>query len=77
MPSAVGKRVGRVLAGCSKPEAEDKPGLPYLAGILGSIQYHCIGHLRYINIPEVMYRVNSDMTHFSDTLRNRNRDYAP
>jgi len=31
MPSAAGKRVGRVLAGCSKPEAEDKPGLSYLA----------------------------------------------
>jgi len=28
MPSAAGKRVGRVLAGCSKPEARDKPGLP-------------------------------------------------
>jgi len=28
MPSAAGKRVGRVLAGCSKPEAGDKPGLP-------------------------------------------------
>jgi len=27
MPSAAGKRVGRVLAGCSKPEAGDKPGL--------------------------------------------------
>jgi len=31
MSSAAGKRVGRVLAGCSKPEAGDKPGLPYLA----------------------------------------------
>jgi len=31
MPSAAGKRVGRVLAGCSKPEAGDKPGLSYLA----------------------------------------------
>jgi len=28
MPSAAGKRVVRVLAGCSKPEAGDKPGLP-------------------------------------------------
>jgi len=37
MPSAAGKRVGRVLAGCSKPEAGDKPGLT-LAGIaLGAI----------------------------------------
>jgi len=27
MPSAAGKRVGRVLAGV-KPEAGDKPGLP-------------------------------------------------
>jgi len=27
MPSAAGKRVGRVLAGRSKPEAGDKPGL--------------------------------------------------
>jgi len=26
MPSAAGKRVGRVLVGCSKPEAGDKPG---------------------------------------------------
>jgi len=26
MPSAAGKRVGRVLAGCSKPEAIGKPG---------------------------------------------------
>jgi len=35
MPSAAGKRVGRVLAGCSKPEVRDKPGLQYLARILG------------------------------------------
>jgi len=34
MPSAAGKRVGRVLAGCSKPEAGDKPGRLYLAEIL-------------------------------------------
>jgi len=34
MPSAAGKRVVRVLAGCSKPEAGDKPGLTYLARIL-------------------------------------------
>jgi len=34
MPSAAGKRVGRVLAGCSKPEAGDKPGLSYLASDL-------------------------------------------
>jgi len=26
MPSAAGKRVGRVLAGCPKPKAGDKPG---------------------------------------------------
>jgi len=42
MPSAAGKRVGRVLAGCSKPEAVDKPGL--LSGsILGSSRHPCIG----------------------------------
>jgi len=35
MPSAAGKRVGRVLAGCSKPEAGDKPGLHTWQGILG------------------------------------------
>jgi len=34
MPSAAGKRVWRVLAGCSKPEARDKPWLLYLAEIL-------------------------------------------
>jgi len=43
MPSAAGKRVGRVLAGCSKPEAIDKPGLPP-GKILGSSRYPCIGH---------------------------------
>jgi len=43
MPSAAGKRVGRVLAGCSKPEAGDKPELHYLARILGSSRYLCIG----------------------------------
>jgi len=37
MPSAAGKRVERVLAGCSKPEAGDKPGLLYLAEILGIV----------------------------------------
>jgi len=31
MTSAAGKRVERVLAGCSKPEAGDKPGLHYRA----------------------------------------------
>jgi len=31
MPSAAGKRVERVLAGCSKPEAGDKPLALYLA----------------------------------------------
>jgi len=35
MPSAEGKRVGRVLAGCSKPEAGDKPGLHTWQEILG------------------------------------------
>jgi len=36
MPSAAGKRVERVLAGCSKPEAIDKPGLSLcLVRILG------------------------------------------
>jgi len=39
MPSAAGKRVGRVLAGCSKPEARDKPGLHTWQGILGSSRY--------------------------------------
>jgi len=34
MSSAAGKRVGRVLAGCSKPEARDKPGLLYLSEVL-------------------------------------------
>jgi len=34
MPSAAGKRAERVLAGCSKPEARDKPGLYYLASDL-------------------------------------------
>jgi len=43
MPSAAGKRVERVLAGCSKPEAEDKPGLHYLARDTRSSRYHCIG----------------------------------
>jgi len=47
MPSAVGKRVGRVLAGCSKPEAGDKPGLYYLARILGFSRYLCIGQQDY------------------------------
>jgi len=42
MPSAAGKRVGRVLAGCSKPEAGDKPGLPTWQGILGASRYPCI-----------------------------------
>jgi len=36
MPSAAGKRVGRVLAGRSKPEAGDKPGLSYLASDLSN-----------------------------------------
>jgi len=43
MPSAAGKRVGRVLAGCSKPEAGDKPGLLYLTSDLRD-EITCIGH---------------------------------
>jgi len=44
MPSAAGKRVGRVLAGRSKPEVGDKPGLPYWQGILGVADIASIGH---------------------------------
>jgi len=40
MPSAAGKRVGRVLAGCSKPEAGDKPGLLTWHVILGTRSLH-------------------------------------
>jgi len=47
MPSAAGKRVGRVLAGCSKPEAGDKPGSLTWQGILGSSRYTCIGQHKY------------------------------
>jgi len=42
MPSAAGKRVGRVLVGCSKPEAGDKPGLLYLARDTRLSRDHCI-----------------------------------
>jgi len=41
MPSAAGKRVGRVLAGCSKPEARDKPGLYTCQEILGLAGIPC------------------------------------
>jgi len=40
MSSAEGKRVGRVLAGCSKPEAGDKPGLHTWQVILGTRSLH-------------------------------------
>jgi len=43
MPSAAGKRVGRVLSGCSKPEAGDKPCSTTWQVILGFSQYSCIG----------------------------------
>jgi len=39
MPSAAGKRVGRVLVGCSKPEAEISPATLPGKGILGSSWY--------------------------------------
>jgi len=40
MPSAAGKRVGRVLAGCSKPEAGDKPCYHTWQVILGTGSLH-------------------------------------
>jgi len=40
MPSAAGKRAGRVLAGCSKPEAGDKPGYYTWQVILGTGSLH-------------------------------------
>jgi len=40
MPSAAGKRVGRVLAGCSKLGAGDKPWLPCLASDLRTRSLH-------------------------------------
>jgi len=40
MPSAAGKRVGRVLAGRSKPEARDKPGRTTWQVILGTRSLH-------------------------------------
>jgi len=39
MSSAAGKRVGRVLAGCSKPEAGDKPCYTTWQEILGFSRY--------------------------------------
>jgi len=46
MPSAAGKRVGRVLAGCSKPEARDKPGLYNLARYTRLVGIPSIGQQR-------------------------------
>jgi len=48
MPSAAGKRVGRVLAGCSQPEAGDKPGAP-----LAGIGYRSLLQPTYLAQPEV------------------------
>jgi len=64
MPSAAGKRVGRVLAGCSKPEARDKPGLSYLARDTRCSRYHCIGqhNVRFETLPE---SENREFTSFS------------
>jgi len=44
MPSAAGKRVGRVLARVFEASGGDKPGLLHLARILGFSRDTCIGH---------------------------------
>jgi len=64
MPSAAGKRVGRVLAGCSKPEAGDKPGLYYLASDLR--RDHCLGQQDYV----IGKHFRCNLGHFTDSSRN-------
>jgi len=44
MPSAAGKRVGRVLAGCSKPKARDKPGSAHTQNLLFEPSSSSLGH---------------------------------
>jgi len=67
MPSAAGKRVGRVLAGCSKPEAGDKPGLHRSREIrIGDVKSNLGVSKAYLKSEHIGIRAH----------QNRNRDYA-
>jgi len=70
MPSAAGKRVGRVLAGCSKPEAEISHGLHTWQESLGFSRDPCIGQLdaRSETHPESDVTQDTNMTRIRHVL---------
>jgi len=73
MPSAAGKRVGRVLAGCSKPEVGDKPCSHTWQVILGTRSLHRSARCRHRIVSCNRHVSRSDISIDTNFLRRDTR----